>query len=467
MDTTTLFLFEKIRRNEGFEYIELFNFLILIPLLTYILNNGNKYLGDITGYFKNKLSRFYSQKNEITLIATETLDKDGSTFYNYTKPILSLCHRIKSKKIKINFKHIKSNMGIGKDFVIQYCENLQIDNDLYLDVFQEQNEESKKANQTVFKYILKSKERDIEIFLDECIEEYTASNQQIHANKLYHFVYTGNDRFQRHLISDLKNNPNLETFDKIYNEHSSGIQKDILRLKNLDYYKRTGLKRKKGYLFYGEPGCGKTSTVMAMANFDKRHIVEVPLSRVKTNQEIEDILNLNNEWFDDIHKNEVIILFDEIDCNLNKIESRSMSESGDSNDELKTMINNLSNTIKKEECTVVSLTEKSSSLDLGTILSRLDGIGNYNGLIIVATTNNKDSLDPALYRELRLTPIHFDYARKEDMINMIEDFYEIKLKDNEKIKIPDRNARISPAKFRCMLEKYEDNYKELLFNVLK
>ena len=302
--------------------------------------------------------------------------------------------------------------------------------------------------------------------MNDCLSVYNSRLNAYNKDKLWHYVYIQEEIFRRTLISDIKNNPNTETFDKMFNEHSQQIQKDILRLKDLNYYSRTGLKRKKGYLFYGEPGCGKTSTVMAMANFDKRHIIEVPLSRVKSNQELEDILNLNYPMFEDFNKDEVIILFDEIDCNNDALSKRENTKTEDKDKkefdkELVNSIGELKTLIKEENSTnLAKITFQ--TLDIGTILSRLDGIGNYNGLIIVATTNHKDKLDPAIYRELRLTPIQFDYSRKEDMINMIEHFYDIKLKDNEKLKIPDRNAKISPAKFRVWLEKYEDNYKDLL-----
>jgi SpoVK/Ycf46/Vps4 family AAA+-type ATPase len=94
--------------------------------------------------------------------------------------------------------------------------------------------------------------------------------------------------------------------------------------------------------------------------------------------------------------------------------------------------------------------------NLGTFLSRLDGIGNYEGMIMIATTNNIDNLDPALYRELRLTPIKFDFCRKEDIKEMVEDFYDIEVSEKEMEYIPDR--KISPAKMKLWLEQYEDNY---------
>ncbi len=95
-------------------------------------------------------------------------------------------------------------------------------------------------------------------------------------------------------------------------------------------------------------------------------------------------------------------------------------------------------------------------------MSRLDGIGNYNGLKIIAATNCKDKLSPALYRHGRLTPVFFDYCRKDDIINMIEHYYQIKLSEEQKSKLPNKSHQISPATIRKYLEDYDTNLKGLL-----
>jgi SpoVK/Ycf46/Vps4 family AAA+-type ATPase len=94
------------------------------------------------------------------------------------------------------------------------------------------------------------------------------------------------------------------------------------------------------------------------------------------------------------------------------------------------------------------------ALNIGNILSMLDGICNYSGIIIVAITNNKDDLPNALCRDLRLTPVYFTYMRKEDVINLIENFFNIILDEEQCDKIPDR--KLSPARCRLLCEKYEN-----------
>ena len=63
------------------------------------------------------------------------------------------------------------------------------------------------------------------------------------------------------------------------------------------------------------------------------------------------------------------------------------------------------------------------------VLSKLDGLGNYNGLIIIATTNNIDKIHPVLCRDMRMNKIKFDYMNKKNLIKMCEKYFNIKLNE--------------------------------------
>ena len=288
-------------------------------------------------------------------------------------------------------------------------------------------------------------------------EQYTSN---MNKDKSYHFIYQGPGKhnsklnFSVKLISDFNNseNQNYESFDNLFHSHKDDIISDINRLKDIDYYKRTGLKRKKGYMFCGLPGTGKTATVMAMSNYDKRHIIEVPLNRVKTNNELEAILNLTSINNINFNPDNIIILFDELDIGTKLNRNETKLEPIYSTSDKK---NTRRHRQDSSDDDVLDL--KKDKLSLGTLLSRLDGIGNYAGLIVVATTNNIDNIDKALYREGRLNLIEFKNASSNDIENIIKKYYssDLILSEKNKSKISQLDNRISHAKIRCKLEYYK------------
>ena len=106
--------------------------------------------------------------------------------------------------------------------------------------------------------------------------------------------------------------------------------------------------------------------------------------------------------------------------------------------------------------------DDSDKLNLGTVLSRIDGIGNYDGLIIIATTNCRDKLSPALYRHGRLDPIFYSYCRRVDIQHIIEEYYEIKLTQDQIDKLPDEVHKIAASSVIKYIEDYNNNLEELI-----
>jgi hypothetical protein len=96
---------------------------------------------------------------------------------------------------------------------------------------------------------------------------------------------SSNERsFKRYKLSDRK------TFDSLFFPEKDGLLHLFDNfLKKKGKYAIPGYPDKLGLLLHGPPGTGKTSLIKAMASYTKRSIVNISLSKIKTNQELMDI----------------------------------------------------------------------------------------------------------------------------------------------------------------------------------
>ncbi len=128
----------------------------------------------------------------------------------------------------------------------------------------------------------------------------------------------------------------------------------------------------KGVLLYGAPGTGKTSFAESLASECGAHLVPTSLSKWQSHGHLGDLLKAMRIDFAEARENAPsILLIDEIDS----IGDRR-AFSGDN----------------KHYCIEV----------VNALLEALDGSGTREGVIVVASTNFPEALDPALLRSGRL-----------------------------------------------------------------
>lgn len=526
MEHLNYYLFSKLTNNlTSYDniYLDILLLCVILPIIKYLLSDLHY---TITNYKK----KFFNNYNvTIDFTGWERLE-NGYFSFEFPRPMMAICYYIYNNKFtsKLRYYNPSKNGKYSCDdyngsydynhevisYILNNITELKIDNDLYIDFKYNKFDGDDKKNVAIWEatLIIKSKNRtidDINKFIRDRVIEYEQYTNKQTDNKLYHFIYTGNDNnndgrctslnFTYSILSD-NNNPNnkcYETFDHIFSSNKEILINDLKRLNDVNYYKKTGNKHKKGYILYGPPGCGKTTSVKAMALEDNRHIIEVSLAKIKTDEELEELFNIDKIDYIKFSKKNIIILFDEIDrdndvikkdkdyynsddsdesdsfdeidlSNLNKNKDKDKDTNTDKDIDNTDKTNNIlkkKNKRKKNSIIEIKTSSDHRKIKLSSILSRFDGISSYNGLIIVATTNNLDKIDPAIYRNGRLNPIKFNYISKNECIEMIEKYFEIKLDDKQLLKIPDTHNKIPHSTIKVLIERYENNL-DIFINIL-
>ena len=107
----------------------------------------------------------------------------------------------------------------------------------------------------------------------------------------------------------------VKSFNNVFfSEKESLIEKIEFFENNESWFTERGIPYMLGLLFHGDPGCGKTSTIKAIANMTRRHIISVPLKNVRTVSDLYNIFygaKVNNR---SIAMDKKLFVLEDIDC---------------------------------------------------------------------------------------------------------------------------------------------------------
>ncbi|RDI87869.1 hypothetical protein Vi05172_g2169 [Venturia inaequalis] len=163
------------------------------------------------------------------------------------------------------------------------------------------------------------------------------------------------------------------------------------------FYARRGVPYRRGFLFWGPPGTGKTSFSVALAGHFELDLYMVSLG--SKNLDDDGLAKLFNTL-----PSKCIVLLEDIDsAGINREKLKSKKSKGVKKEE------------KKEEKKEVDKKSSENPISLSGLLNVIDGAASQEGRIMIMTSNTPETLDPALIRHGRIDKqIKFDYISKFD-----------------------------------------------------
>ncbi|KAN0062980.1 hypothetical protein ACQY0O_004805 [Thecaphora frezii] len=185
---------------------------------------------------------------------------------------------------------------------------------------------------------------------------------------------------------------------------------------NRKWYADRGIPYRRGYLLYGKPGSGKTSTVHALASELDLSIYTVALTSKK----------MSNALFQEMIASvppKSIVLIEDIDA---VFQTRVMKEAGEPTGEaangIEAQLKQLGLRQAQEDALSAANT---TDVTFSTLLNTIDGVGAPEGRILIMTTNHRELLDEALIRPGRIDlQVPYTFATKSQMLDLFTRWYE-------------------------------------------
>lgn len=423
---------------------------IVMSIITFLL----AWSKDILTFLKGLITDYYNKKVKSVINNVKLIDKISEIYFerNYEKQDnWDKSDAILHKLLKIPSS--QSVLVIGLLEVIKNKEVVNITPDIKFQLTDLLIKENQIVTSLSFKiFSEKLNVCELRTYLDELVEEYLINKKNNLGNRLYFFDQLVSNSLPGVIIFSKHQFLSTRTLDNVFHEKRTELKNRVeFFLHNKNWYNDRGIPHTLGLLFTGPPGCGKTSSIKAVAHVSKRHLININLAHIKTKKQLKKLFyderikvceNIDNP-------NQTIDYIIPIDKRVYVIE------------DIDTMDNDivLRRDLKKVQeppedglkFTREPIQEK-SDLDLSTILNIFDGTLETPGRILIVTTNFPERLDEALIRPGRIDLlIEYKLCNRVIIKEMFDSFYSSNIDISEFSEI--QEYKWSPAEVSQVLFK--------------
>lgn len=372
----------------------------------------------------------------------------------------------------------------GVEMIPNFKDPLMIDNDVWFEILNPQltptlSSAGQEAKQEPILYRLTTYDHDItwlHKFVDSAITRFEQDKRNKLGSETYYFDMLSSSgteyrnplptKFCMFTRSKFTSNRSL---NNVYLRQIEELTERVqFFTKRRDWYDAKGIPHTLGIVMYGVPGCGKTSTIKAIANETKRHVFNLMLSEIKTKDALKDLFYNENVHVAVEGKTEVLniplknrlYVIEDIDAMHSVVIKRSNQEKKEE-EQRKIKIEAEMELLRQTQGEVVAkkmmegkTTPDADKLDLATLLNVLDGVRETPGRIIILSTNYPERLDEALLRPGRFDMMLEFEKHNVDVLKMhLEKHYDSTLSAQQfaKLNVPELHHKWTPAEVSQIL----------------
>ncbi len=360
------------------------------------------------------------------------------------------------------------------DYLPNEFEPVQIEPDLYFQLTDLKHNDGQVESIRFNLFCYEHEVQFLQAFVDRCNADYERRMKNKLGTNLYFFDMmtdsknkntTQNRLPTTHLIYTKHKFYTTRSFDNVFFEQRAKVKKHVeFFLTRKDWYEKKGIPYTLGFMFHGDPGCGKTSTVKAIANTARRHIINIQLSEIKSksqlrhlffNEEIHVSDGVNVERYT-IPVHERLYVIEDIDAMGDAVLRREWKKPVPVVKEEKKTGDPWMDRPKEEN--------EKEPIDLSFLLNLLDGTLESSGRILAISSNFPERIDRALIRPGRIDMIiHFKKCNRQILQEMVNSFYDSKLEDwtTEELEYKWSPAEVNQILFRNF-DKAQEAIQELI-----